>query len=159
MTHAALVILALLVSACYPLVGRPRVTPTATCQGDPNRLLSSSDTLCIVTSNAAMGAEMGRRLLGWGRLSLVDRPESADLVLVVDRIDPLVTQSEFRESFGRGLAFTARVTHRATAATIWWTTKGGTWPLSYSDGAWAGRAIADELIARIGDASRRVSRK
>jgi hypothetical protein len=120
----------------------PQATP------DMAKLLASANTVCIVVpANApAVYEQVGGRLTAWGRLRVVTRPDDADLVLEVSRISVLQAPSEQRHQEPEGARFAARLTHRASGLELWRTVKGGSWSLSTSNGAWAGRAIADAFI-------------
>ena len=142
MRHAMTVVVALVLTAALPA----RATPPR--RESPARLLASSTTLCMVVPNGGtvLETEISTKLVAWGRLMLAARPDIADLVLEVRRIDPLRTNSEFRETESSGIQYVALVRHRQSGVQVWSTTKGASWTPSDWNGAWAGRQIADEFV-------------
>ncbi len=104
-------------------------------------VLASAKTLCIVQVNGSpvIKAEIEKKLLKWGQLTLVSSVNESDLVLVIAQTGQLNTLT------GEGNQAAASLKDRQSGAVLWSTTKGGSWSYRGFSNAWVGRAMADEL--------------
>jgi tetratricopeptide (TPR) repeat protein len=123
----------------------PQVPQNPTASLQPPRpaaeILLSAKTLCIVQANGSpvIKAEIEKKLLKWGGLTLTSSAEGSDLLLVIAQTGQLNTMT------GEGNQATASLKDRQSGAVLWSTTKGGSWSFRGWSNAWVGRAIADEL--------------
>ncbi len=107
----------------------------------PDELLASARTLCVVVSGSpVLYTEITKKLIPWGRLSIVSDPGEADLLLSVAQTGNLNLAT------GAGNQAAALLKHRESGVQLWSTTKGGSWALSGWSNAWVGRSIADEFM-------------
>jgi Flp pilus assembly protein TadD len=119
--------------------------PTPTPPTQPPRatgeVLTGTKTLCIVQANGSpvIMAEIQKKLLKWGQLTLVSSVNESDLVLVIAQTGQLNTVT------GEGNQAAAILKDRHSGAVLWSTTKGGSWSYRGWSNAWVGRAIGDEL--------------
>jgi tetratricopeptide (TPR) repeat protein len=104
-------------------------------------VLASAKTLCIVQENGSpvVKAEVEKKLLKWGHLTLVSSMNESDLLLVISQTGQLNTLT------GEGNQAAASLKDQQGGAVLWSTTKGGSWSYRGWSNAWVGRAIADEL--------------
>jgi len=119
----------------------PTPTPSAQPPRATGEVLTSTKTLCIVQANGSpvIMAEIEKKLLKWGRLTLVSSVNESDLVLVIAQTGQLNTVT------GEGNQAAAILKDRHSGAVLWSTTKGGSWSYRGWSNAWVGRAIGDEL--------------
>jgi tetratricopeptide (TPR) repeat protein len=105
-------------------------------------VLASAKTLCIVQENGSpvIKAEVEKKLLKWGHLTLVSSVNESDLLLVIAQTGQLNTVT------GEGNQAAASLKDQQGGAVLWSTTKGGSWSYRGWSNAWVGRAIADELM-------------
>jgi tetratricopeptide (TPR) repeat protein len=104
-------------------------------------VLASAKTLCIVqeNGNVVIKAEIVKKLLKWGRFTLVSSVDEADLIVVIVQTGSLNLYT------GEGSQAAASLRQRGSSAVLWSTTKGGGWSMKGFSDASVGRAIADEL--------------
>jgi tetratricopeptide (TPR) repeat protein len=104
-------------------------------------VLANAKTLCIVQENGSpvIKAEVEKKLLKWGHLTLVSSVNESDLVLVIAQAGQLNIVT------GEGNQAAVSLKDRQSGAVLWSTTKGGGWSYRGFSNAWVGRAIADEL--------------
>lgn len=116
-------------------------------------LFASSRTICVLATDADLQTSIAERLVEWGRLTVVPRPDRADLVLHVSEKESLKVYSEIRPDDPPGRRWAVRVTHRATARELWSATKGdGAWGEAGSAAfaqratAWRAREITNDFV-------------
>jgi len=104
-------------------------------------IMASAKTLCIVQENGSpvIKAEIEKKLLKWGQLTLVSSVYESDLLLVIAQTGQLNTMT------GEGNQAAVSLKDRQSGAVLWSTTKGGSWSYRGWSNAWVGRAIGDEL--------------
>jgi hypothetical protein len=104
-------------------------------------VLAGARSLCIVQENGSpvIKAEIEKKLLKWGRLTLLSSVNGSDLVLVIAQTGQLNVVT------GEGNQAAASLKDQESGAVLWSTTKGGSWSMRGYSNAWVGRAIADEL--------------
>ena len=134
-------------SACSGLHGRPIAdVGSQNPQGAREaRLLASARRLSVVTPSDPSLVAILDRIDGWGRLSLVGRPDEADLVLEMRRLETVETFGEMRIDEFVGYPFTASVRHRSSGLQVW-STRAVSLPRTDAAGVWAARKVAREFI-------------
>jgi hypothetical protein len=96
-------------------------------------------------------AEISKKLISWGRLDVVTRPEKADLILEVTQT------GELNLNTGAGNQATGVLKDYQSGLQLWSTAKGGSWAMSGWSNAWVGRSIAGELIKFLSSTSKKAS--
>jgi len=105
-------------------------------------VMVSAKTIYVWMRNGSpvLRSEISKKLLKWGRLTVVTSPEQADLVLEV------VQTGQLDVATGAGNQATATLKDHQSEVELWSDTKGGSWAMSGWSNAWVGRAIAGDLI-------------
>jgi hypothetical protein len=152
MRHATTLLVALLLAVPHPLAFPLQHPPSTTDVGKQkqkreldSRLLLSARSLCVLAPGDASLAEIVKKLIAWGRLSIVSKPDGADLVLEMRRIEVVSAFSSLGSDDFQGYPFSASVKHRLSGVQAW-STRAASLPSTDWDGVWAARAIADEFI-------------
>ena len=103
--------------------------------------MSSAKKIVLrVKGDKAMETEIAKKLLAWGRLSIVPSIGEADLTLEITQT------GKYDWIRGTGVTAAAELKDAETSRVLWSATKGGSWAMSgYSTRAVA-RQIADEFI-------------
>lgn len=108
----------------------------------PAEVLGAAKTLYVWVHSGSpvLKTEISKKLLNWGRLTLVSLPAEADLILEV------VQTGSLNLGTGEGNQAAALLRDRESGMELWSTTKGGSWSMKGWSHAWVGRAIAAEFI-------------
>jgi S1-C subfamily serine protease len=117
---------------------KPHANPTVR---SVQEILADAKTIFVWVRSGSpvLGAEISKKLLAWGKLSLLTSPQDADLVLEVVQVGELNLQT------GAGNQASAVLKDYRSGLQLWTTTKGGSWAMSGYSNAWVGRAIASDL--------------
>lgn len=121
----------------------PSVAPASTAAPVSTReAVMAAKTMCIYqrNGNPVVSNEISGAIVKWGKLSVVSRPEQADLVLEV------TLAGELNVWTGAGNQAAATLLHRQSGVHLWSETKGGSWAVSGWSNAWVGRSIAKDLV-------------
>ncbi len=106
-------------------------------------LMGNARTIHVSASEGTsqdLKSEAIKKLVKWGKLSVVSEPDKADLILKVE-----LTRG-YSAWKGKGARGAAELIDRQTSTVLWATSEGGDWSMSgYSSGR-VGRKIADKLI-------------
>jgi hypothetical protein len=134
----------LLLRDCQGILDRGQVQVDP--YGVPNKdlrpsILSSAKKIVLrVKGDKAMETEIAKKILAWGRLSIVPSIGEADLTLEITQT------GKYDWIRGTGVTAAAELKDAETSRVLWSATKGGSWAMSgYSTRAVA-RQIADEFI-------------
>lgn len=111
-------------------------------RGELSLLLSSARSVCVVAPSDVTRAEIVKKLVAWGRLNVVSRPDDADLILEMRRIGGFTAGADYDSE---GYPFSASVTLRLSGIQTWSTNATSPPPIDI-EGKWAARAIADEFV-------------
>ena len=101
----------------------------------------------VRSGSPVLEAEISKKIVSWGHLDVVARPDLADLMLEV------VQTGELNLGTGAGNQAAAVLRDRS-GLQLWSTAKGGSWAVSGWSNAWVGRSIASELIKFLSSATK-----
>jgi hypothetical protein len=108
----------------------------------PQQIVSVAKTLLLtLEGDPAMEAEINKKLLKWGRMSLVSGSGKADLALSISQ-----TGKFKMNRYGSAVTAAAVLRDTETGVILWSTTKGGFWSMSGASTRQVGGQIANELI-------------
>jgi hypothetical protein len=91
-----------------------------------------------------MKRELLEKLHKWGKATIVNLPEQADLILQLDQTDKLGGLAS--PWTVRGNAGCAVLKDRRTGEELWSETKGGAWQMSGWSTATVGKKLGDDLV-------------
>jgi hypothetical protein len=117
--------------------GMPR---TASAQPQQLGLAAATKILISVKGDKAMETEIAKKLLAWGKLSIVPSVGEADLILEVTQT------GKYDGIRGTGVTAAAELKESENGKVLWSTTKGGSWSMSGFSTRSVARQIGDELI-------------
>jgi S1-C subfamily serine protease len=105
-------------------------------------ILAGAKTIFVSVRSGSpvLGSEITKKLLAWGRLTVVTSQGQADLVLEI------LQTGQLNVAAGAGNQATAALKSYQDGVDLWSVTKGGGWAMSGWSNAWVGRSIAGDLI-------------
>lgn len=116
---------------------------TASAQQASRDILRKAKTICVTAPEGPsldLKSEVVKKLVTWGKLTVVADPDKADLILKVT-----LTRG-YSGWKGKGARGTGELTDRESTAMLWATSEGGDWSMAGFSNGKVGRKIANKFM-------------